>query len=57
MKADKKRNVGDNLQQKIKDVVFLAKQKKLIRSCNEAFTKYPVEEEQHKGKIQAYNLK
>lgn len=57
MKAEKDKNISVNLQQKIKNIVAVAKQKNVIRSCEEAFKKYPAENENHKGNIQSYNLK
>ena len=57
MKAEKNNNISLDLQHKIKNIVELAKQKKLVRSCEEAFKQYPTKNEQHKGNIQSYNLK
>ncbi len=56
MKA-KENALKSDLKQDIKKIIALAKSKNLVRSYKEAFVKYPVENEQHKGKLQAYQTK
>lgn len=56
MKA-KENTLKNGLKQDIKKIVALAKSKDLVRSYKEAFVKYPVENEQHKGKLQTSQTK